>query len=286
MTLSNGKQLPNVGFGTFQAAEDGTEKVISMAIACGYRYFDTASFYGTEEALGRAIRESGIPREEFTVATKLWKTEMGYEEAIRACEDSLKRLGMDYIDIYMIHWPIPAPGYKEWRELDIKTWSAMEKLYEERKVHGLGLSNFLPHHMENIIVNGKVRPLINQIEFHPGHAQMITVNYCKEKGILPQAWSPIGRARILGDSLLTELAEKYHVSEAQICLRFAFQNGVMPIPKSSTEKRMKQNLDILGFELTDEEMYRLGTMPDFGWSGEHPDRARVAVQFEEIEEIY
>ena len=275
--LNNGVEIPAVAFGTYKAADGKSADVIRAAIGAGYRYFDTASFYGTETYLAVAIRESGIPRREFFIASKLWKDEMGYENVKSAFERTLNNLRTDYLDLYLIHWPLPEPGYKEWRQLDKETWRAMEELYEAGKIRAIGLSNFLPHHIENILKDCRVRPAVDQIEYHPGYSQEAVVNYCRERGILVQAWSPIGRSRVLDEPLVKELAAKYDVSPAQICLKFAVQRNIIPLPKSSSEDRMRENLDLYSFELEQDDIWRLSTMPQTGWSGEHPDRARAVI---------
>lgn len=273
-TLNNGVEIPCVGFGTYKAAEGNSAEVISTAIEAGYRYFDTASIYGTEVYLAEAIAKSGIPREKFFITSKAWKNEMGYEETKAAFQRTLDNLKTDYLDLYLIHWPLPTPDYKDWKALDLDTWRAMEELYEEGKIRAIGLSNFLPHHIENILKHCKIRPMVDQLEIHPGYIQETAVQYCKEHDILVQGWSPIGKRRMFGDPLFKELTEKYQISEAQLCLRFAVQNGVIPLPKSSAMERMKENQDLFSFEISQEDMYRLKTMPQTGWSGEHPDRER------------
>ena len=269
--LNNGMKIPCVGFGTYKAAERNNVEVLKTAIEAGYRYFDTASFYQTEDFLGQAIRESNLPREDFFLVSKMWKDEMGYQQTKDALEKSLKRLGTDYLDIYLIHWPRPSADCENWKELDLETWRAMEELQKEGKIRGLGLSNFLPHHIKNILENGTVKPVVNQLELHPGYMQQAAVQYCKEHGIQMQAWSPIGRRRILEDGLILELAGKYQVSPAQLCLRFLLQNDIIPLPKSSSMERMKQNMDLFHFEISEEDVSRLATMPQAGWSVEHPD---------------
>nr|WP_294494410.1 aldo/keto reductase [uncultured Mediterraneibacter sp.] len=277
-TLSNGVQIPAVAFGTYKAADGKSADVIRTAIEAGYRYFDTASFYGTETYLAEAIRESGLDREKFFITSKVWKTEMGYENTLKAFDQTLKNLDTDYLDMYLIHWPLPNPGYKDWKKLDLETWKAMEELYEAGKIRAIGLSNFLPHHIDNILEHCRVKPVADQIEYHPGYSQEATVQYCREKNILVQAWSPIGRGRVLEAPLLNELAAKYGVSPGQICLKFAVQRGIIPLPKSSSFERMKENLDLFSFEMDKEDIWRLITMPQDGWSGEHPDRERVKIQ--------
>lgn len=275
--LNNGVEIPAIAFGTYKAADGKSADVIRAAIKAGYRYFDTASFYGTETYLAQAVRESGISRDEIFIASKLWKTEMGYENVKYAFERSLDKLNTDYLDLYLIHWPLPDPEYKDWKQLDKETWRAMEELYQAGKVRAIGLSNFLPHHIDNILEDCTVRPAVDQIEYHPGYSQEAAVQYCKERNILVQAWSPIGRQRVLEEPLVLELAGKYAVSPAQICLKFAVQRGIIPLPKSSSVERMKENLDLYSFEMEREDIWRLATMPQAGWSGEHPDRERVRI---------
>lgn len=272
-TLNNGMKIPCIGYGTFkvQLGEETGTDVVKRAIKAGYRYFDTASLYETEADLGQAIIESGIPREEFFIVTKLWFDEMGYEMAKKACEASLKRLQMDYVDIYLIHWPRANETDENWRELDIETWKAMEELVDEGKTKAIGLSNFLPHHIENLLPHCRIKPVVNQLEIHPGYSQEATIAYCKEQEIQLQAWSPLGRSRILEDPYFQGLASKYQVSVAQICLRFVVQKGIIPLPKATTYERMLENQDVFAFEISAEDMWRMETMPQNLWLGEHPD---------------
>ena len=274
-TLNNGVKNPCLGYGTYKAADGKSADIIEMAIEAGYRYFDTASFYGTEEYLAEAIRRSGVPRKEFFITSKAWKTQMGYENVKKAFRQSLEMLETDYLDLYLIHWPLPEEGYEDWKQLDKETWKGLEELYEEGKVRAIGVSNFLPHHIDNLLEDCRVRPAVDQIEFHPGYTQEMTVRYCQEKGILVQAWSPIGRRALLDNEMLQEMAGRYGVSVAQLCIRYAIQRGVVPLPKSSAMERMKQNQDVFGFEIEEEDMYRLGTMPRTGWSGQHPDTGSI-----------
>ena len=270
-TLSNGVRIPCVGYGTYKAADGNGSAVIRMALEAGYRYFDTASFYQTETYVAQALRDSGISRSEVFLASKMWKDEMGYAQTKAAFQRTLERLETDYLDLYLIHWPRPDAGYGDWKQLDMDTWRAMEELYEAGKIRAIGLSNFLPQHIENLLQNGKIAPMVNQIEFHPGHTQEATVRYCQAHGIQVQSWSPMGRTRVLKDPLVQELAQNHGVSAAQICLRYAVQRQIIPLPKALSMERMKQNQDLFSFELTQEEMFRLDTMPPTGWSGQHPD---------------
>lgn len=274
-TLSNGVKIPCVAYGTYKAKDENGADIISAAVEEGYRYFDTASYYETEEYVAEAIRRSRLPRENFFIATKLWKEQMGYEGALKAFEESLKCLNTDYLDLYLIHWPKPTADYKDWKQLDIDTWRALEKLYKEGKVRAIGVSNFLPHHLDNLLENCEIKPMVNQIEYHAGYTQEATVQYCKQHDILVQAWSPISRGRIFHDVTLIELAEKYQVSIAKLCLRFCIQNGIIPLPKAAGRERMRENMNLFDFEISDEDMKRINTIPQVGWSGEHPDRERV-----------
>lgn len=276
-TLSNGVAIPCVAYGTYKAAEGNSAEIIKTAIDAGYRYFDSASFYGTEGYLAQAIRESGRKREDFFITSKGWKTEMGYQAIKEAFARSLENLETDYLDLYLIHWPIPEPGYPDWEQLDADTWRAMEELYEEGKIRAIGLSNFLPHHIEALLKHAKIKPMVNQLEIHPGYSQEVAIAYCEKHNIRLQAWSPIGRQRMFDDPLIVRLAEKYKATPAQICLRFEVQRGIIPLPKSSSLERMKENMDLFFFELSAEDMYLLQTMPQAGWSGEHPDRVRVMI---------
>ena len=275
-TLSNGVEIPAVGYGTYLTSEkdDGT---VAAALAAGYRHFDTASFYDTEQALGDALRAAGVPREELFLTSKLWKDEMGYENALAAFERSLQKLGTDYLDLYLIHWPRPDDLTAEWRQLDRDTWRALEDLYRAGRVRAIGVSNFLPHHLRSLMKTAEVMPMVNQIEFHPGYPQTYTVEFCKAHGILPEAWSPLGRTRVLQDERLAGIAAKYGKSVAQLCVRFALQCGVAPLPKSSSPARMQANLDVFDFVISDEDMDRILTLPQFGWSGQHPDYPRETV---------
>lgn len=270
-TLNNGIEIPAIGFGTYKASEDAIES----AIIEGYRYFDTASFYGNENVIALAVERSGLKREELLIASKIWKSDMGYDRTMKAFQKSLENLRTDYLDVLMIHWPRPDLELEDWKALDVETWRAMEELYSQKKVRALGLSNFLPYHAENILKNCRVSPTVAQLEFHVGHTQTFALEYYRKKGIQLQAWSPIGRGRMIDDELIVELAGKYHVTPVQVCLKFCVQERVMPLPKASSRERMRENLECLNFMIDDEDMMRLENVPPMGWGGEHPDRLRV-----------
>ena len=221
---------------------------------------------------------SGVPREEFFLTTKIWRDHLGYESALESFENSCAALGTDYLDMLLMHWPRPTDLSADWKSLDLETWKAMEDLYRTGRVRAIGVSNFLPHHLEHLLEHGSIMPVVNQIEFHPGYVQMATVDYCRQIGILVEAWSPMGRGRVTNEPSLIEMAEKYQVSIPQLCIRFALQCGVLPLPKASSPEHMRQNLDVFSFEIEKEDIYRLLTLPQMGWSGEHPDRVRVPAE--------
>ncbi len=276
-TLNNGMQLPCLGFGTCKTVNDNGKTVILDAIRAGYRFLDTASLYGTERALGTAVKESGLPREDFMIETKMWIDELGYDNARRAFSESLQRLQMDYVDLYLIHWPRQTGAEDEdWKKLDLETWRALEELVDEGKVRAIGCSNFLPHHLDNLLEHCRIKPVVDQLELHPGYSQEAAVAFCKENDIVPMAWSPLGRGRenaLAGNAILGRLAKKYDRSLAQICLRFLLQKGILPIPKASSYEHMKANMEIFDFALSEEDVWMLSCMPQTTWLGEHPDFA-------------
>ena len=275
-TLTNGVTIPCIGFGTYKAAEGNSSDIILTAMEAGYRFFDTASFYGTETYLSEALKRSNLSREDIFITSKVWKAEMGYNATLKTFERTLKNLDTDYLDLYLIHWPrYSLEG--EWKEVCIDTWKAMEELYKQGRVRAIGLSNFLPHHVDVILDNCTVKPMVNQLEVHPGYTQEAAVLYSREHDMLVQAWSPLGRQRVLQNPLIMKLAAKYNVSEAQICLRFLLQKGINVLPKSSSIERMRNNMDIFSFAISTEDMHRLNTLPQTGWSGEHPDYERVLI---------
>ncbi|MBR4084528.1 MAG: aldo/keto reductase [Lachnospiraceae bacterium] len=272
-TLPQSMKVPAIGFGTYNAKGGDNLQMIKDAIEAGYRYFDTASLYGTERALGQAIKESGLPRELFFLASKAWTDEMGYEETKAACERSLNRLQTDYLDLYLIHWPKVNEEDTDWKERCQETWRAMEELVREGKVRAIGLSNFLPHHLDAILETATIKPAVNQLELHIGYSQEAAVAYTQSKGILVQAWSPLARGAMDNHPVISELARKYGKSKAQICLRFLYQKGIMPIVKSADKGRMLENMMIFDFELERADVQMLECMPQNTWQGEHPDFA-------------
>lgn len=260
--LGNGVKIPAVGFGTWQIP-DGPEayNATLAALKAGYRHVDTAMVYGNEKNVGRAVRDSGLKREEVFVTTKLPANIKGYEEALAAFEKSLDNLGLDYVDLYLIHnvkpWGVESDGY-EYMDANIASWKAFEKLYEEGKIRAIGVSNFLPGHLEILIKNTKVKPMVNQIRLHPEHIPTEDIRFCKKEGILIEAYSPFATGRILGGERYAEVAKKYGKTVPQILVRWSFQNGFLPLPKSVNEQRIKENLDIFDFELSPEDMDFIG----------------------------
>ncbi len=276
-TLNDGTLIPQIGFGTYQI--ESTEP-IRFAVEAGYRFFDTASLYETERILGQGLRESGVPREEFIIETKLWIDEM--HDPAAALERSLRRLGTDYVDIFMIHWPRETGAPDEaWKEKDLETYAGMEKLVVAGKARRLGLSNFLPHHLKNILDHCGIRPVVNQLELHPGYSQESALAFSRENGLLPMAWSPFGRGQsrdILGNRMVQNLSEKYGKSPQQITLRFLLQKGVLPIPKAAGREHIRENTEVFDFSLTEDEVSLLTYMPQTTWLGEHPDFAIPAAR--------
>ena len=247
--LSNGVDIPSIGFGTYKLGEEQEVRdKVKLALKLGYRQIDTASFYGNEEGVGKGIAESGIDRKGIFLVTKLWNDDHGYEETINAFNKSIKKLGVDYLDLYLIHWP---------NKLNSETWRAFEDLYKEGKVRAIGVCNFKIGHLEELKKTAKIMPMVNQIEIHPCKTQKETIEYCNENNIQVVAWGPIMRGKILSLPLMLELSEKYNKSIAQITLRWHIQNGVIPIPKSSNEERIKANLDIFDFNISSEDIKKI-----------------------------
>lgn len=269
--LNNGMKVPAVGYGTYLSTANDGETVLKSALEAGYRFFDTASFYKNEEVLGTVLTSSGIARNELQIASKMWRTEMGYEQTKKACNDSLQRLKTEYLDVYLIHWPKQDNYGDDWKEILKETWRAMEELYSEGKIRALGLSNFLPHHLDVILDCAKIKPVLNQLELHVGYMQNAAVEYTKKNGILVQAWSPLGRQRVMNEPVVLKMSEKYGVTPAQFLLAFLNQQEIMVLPKASSLERMKINKQLEGFEISKEDIQYLLCLPQMGWSGEHPD---------------
>jgi len=247
--LANGVRMPRLGLGVWRLRPGGeAERTVLAALHLGYRLIDTASMYGNETDIGRAVRASGIPREQIFVTTKVWNDEQGYDNTKRAFHASLGRLGMDRVDLYLVHWPVRGK-YKE-------TYRAIEDLYEEGLVRAIGVSNFKVHHLQDLMASCRVKPMVNQIELHPLLTQRETVDFCRREGIVVESWSPIMQGR-LDLPLLRELAEKYGKTPAQIVIRWHLQHGYVVITKSSREERIAENSRVFDFELSGEDMRRI-----------------------------
>ncbi|GGZ52559.1 aldo/keto reductase [Mesonia mobilis] len=269
--LNNGNKIPAIGFGTYKAQEDEGIAAVKKAIETGYRLIDTAAKYENEEAVGKAIKQSGIAREELMITTKLWRENLGYESTKKAFETSLAKLDLDYIDLYLIHWPANAKNYENWQKANNDSWRAMEELVKEGKIKNIGVSNFWPEHLEPLLEAAEIKPVINQIEFHPGYWQPELTRYCKEKNILIEAWSPLARGKVFESEEIKAIAKKYNKSVAQICLRWILEHNALVIPKSSTPERIEHNFDIFDFQLNAEDIKTIDNLPQMGFSGELPN---------------
>ena len=262
-TLNNGVSIPVLGFGTWKA-ENGevAYQAVLEALKAGYRHIDTAAIYKNEESVGRAIRDSGIPRQEIFVTTKLWNTIHSYDETRHAFEESMEKLGLDYLDLYLIHWPNPKPLREndEWKTRNAEVWRAMEDLYKEGKIRAIGVSNFLPHHLDALLETARIIPAVNQVRLAPGVYQEEVVDYCREKGILLEAWGPFGQGELFDKTEVQEIADKYGKSVAQIALAWSLAEGFLPLPKSVTASRIQSNLDCFGIELSKDEREVLKTI--------------------------
>ncbi|RDU22354.1 aldo/keto reductase [Anaerosacchariphilus polymeriproducens] len=271
-TLNNGVEIPCLGLGTWKVPFEQVVPAVKEAIKIGYRHIDTATSYGNEAGVGQAIQECGVPREQLFITSKLWNPHQGYESTHEAFQRTLNELGLDYLDLYLIHWPIGKEFPKEqWKELNQATWKAFEELYEAGKIRAIGVSNFLPHHLENLMESAKIQPMVDQLEIHPGMLQENAVSYAKEKNMLVEAWSPLSTGKLFELKELKDLASKYNRTVAQVCLRWNLQKGHLPIPKTVTPSRMIENSKIFEFSISPEDMKLIDELTDCGWSGFDPD---------------
>ena len=264
ITLSNGVKMPYLGLGVYKS-KDGKEvkNAINYALDAGYRLIDTASFYDNEEGVGEAIKNSSIHREELFITTKVWNDDQGYENTLKAFEVSRQKLNLDYIDLYLIHWPVP--------DVLEETWQALEKLYKDGKVRAIGVCNCLQHQLETIKKSGTIMPMVLQNEFHPKLVKQELIDYCKKENIQYQAWSPLMRGRILDNKTIAKIAEKHDKSIAQVIIRWDLQKGVLTIPKSVHQQRIEDNANVFDFELTAEEIKTIDALHNDERTGAHPD---------------
>ncbi len=262
--LHNGVEIPYLGLGTYQSDNDQeVVDAVSYALQIGYRHIDTASVYGNEEGVGKGVVESGIHRDDLFVVSKVWNTDQGYETTLRAFDASLERLNLDYLDLYLIHWPVSGK-YKD-------TWRALEKLYSEKRIKAIGVSNFMQHHLEDLLTTAEVVPMVNQMEFHPYVVQQDLVDFCYLKGIQYEAWSPFMQGKVFNLDICQELSKKYKKSVAQVILRWNLQKGIVTIPKSVKKERIKSNADIFDFDISDEDVAYLDSLDRAERIGPDPD---------------
>lgn len=267
--LSNGVKIPAIGFGTWHIKnEEEINTSITAAINCGYNHIDTASKYANEELIGNLLRKKGYNRNDIFITSKLWNTDKGYQKTLDAFNESLKRLQTDYLDLYLIHW---AKTCVNWIDVNIETWKAIEKLYNDGKIRAIGVSNFTVDALTALIPSCKIKPMVNQIEFHPGLMQRDIVEFCKLNHILVEAWSPIGSGKMLNNQTLNTIAHKYNKSVAQLCIKWCLQNDVLPLPKSVTPSRIIENIDIFDFTISNNDMNMINNMAYFAGSGMDPN---------------
>ncbi len=279
-TLNNGYEVPVVGFGTIIPDGQETVTAVKKAIKNGYRLIDTAEIYGNEVSVGQGIREAmaenNLKREDVLVSTKAWHSHRGYQQTLQAFNASLDKLGLDYVDIYLIHWPANAKWHDDWRELNADTWRALEELYRAGKIKAIGVSNFLAHHLKALVEDSEIKPMLNQIEYHPGFAQTAAAEYAQSQDIQVEAWSPFGGpdSNVLQDATVNEIAQKYGKQPSQVILRWLIQKNIIPLAKSTSDAHMQANLDDFDFALTSAEMQVIDEAPYSGGFQFDPDTAR------------
>lgn len=273
LKLSNGVTVPGLGYGTYQTPPEDAYRAVTDALAVGYRHIDTAARYGNESGVGQAVKDSGLKREEVFITSKLWNTERGYDKAMAAFEKTLAELGTDYLDLYLIHWPANEKQFgQEAAALNLDTWRAFEDLYKAGKIKAIGVSNFMPNHLEALLAQAEIKPMVNQIEVHPGWPQTEAIRYCQRNDILVEAWAPLGEAAALSNPVLAKIAAKYDHTPAQVCLRWEIQQGILPLPKSVHKERMAENTKLFDFELTEDEMDIIGALRNLGGQCKVPDQ--------------
>jgi diketogulonate reductase-like aldo/keto reductase len=264
--------MPQLGLGVWQAKEgEEVESAVTTALECGYRLIDTATAYQNESGVGRAIKASGVPRDEIFITTKLWNGDHGYDKTLKAFELSMSKLGLDYLDLYLIHWPVPA------QNKFVDSWKAFEKLYADKLVRAIGVSNFSQPHLEQLLQSTEVIPTVNQVELHPKMQQHKLRDFCAEHDIKVESWSPLMRGgEVLQDPVIIEIAKNHEATPAQVVIRWHIQSGLIVIPKSVHADRIKENFDVFKFELTDKEMRRIENMDAGKRIGPDPDTANFA----------
>jgi len=267
ITLNDGHDIPQLGFGVFKVDPDETERIVTDALEAGYRHIDTAAIYGNETGVGAAIAKSGIAREELFITTKLWNSDQGTQSAFDAVDLSLEKLGLDYVDLYLIHWPTPQ------RDTYLESWLALEQIAADQKARSIGVSNFQVEHLEKVIAGGSVVPAVNQIELHPALQQRDIRSFAADKGIHIEAWGPLGQGKydLFGAPAIAAAAESHGKSPAQVVIRWHLQNGIIVFPKSNSAERIAQNFDVFDFELTDDEVASIDALDANNRVGSHPN---------------
>lgn len=270
--LYSGSVLPCVGYGTWQTpAGDVCINGVIAALEAGYRHIDTAAVYYNEESVGEGIIRSGVDRKKIFLTSKLWNPDQGARTTLTAFELSLKKLKTDYLDLYLIHWPIAFPYRKTYPQKMLESWHTMEALYKQGRIKAIGVSNFLPRHLDDLYAEAEIPPMVNQIELHLGYHQQEAVDYCKAKGIVIEAWSPLCKGKSFNNPIVQKICAAHGKTPAQVMLRWSLQKGFVPLPKSVTPSRIVENTKLFDFELTADEMSLLDTVQDVGRLGSHPD---------------
>lgn len=269
--LSNGIEIPAIGFGTWLLEGEKVTEPLKIALEKGYTHIDTAAIYKNEKEIGTVLKAENVDRSKLFITSKCWNSERGYEKAMAAFQQTLTDLQTDYLDLYLIHWPANETQFPDnWAELNAGTWRAFEEIYKSGKAKAIGVSNFNINHLEALFETAEIKPMVNQIEIHPGHSQPELVDFCRQNDLLVEAWSPLGSGRILENELIVSLADKYNVSVGQICINYCLAKEILPLPRSSSEKNIEANLTSNNFKLSAEDVKAIDEMPTDGFSGLNP----------------
>lgn len=269
--IYNGAEIPCMGLGTWQSKDDTATAAVLSALALGYRLIDTAAAYGNEKGVGAGIRQSGLKREEIFVTSKLRNADHGYKATLDAFDLTMEKLGLEYLDLYLIHWPNPVQFRTHWEAATAGTWAAFEELYKKGKIKAIGVSNFMPHHIDTLMKTAKIKPMVNQLKLCPSVTQPEAVEYCRKNGIVVEAYSPFGTGGIFKVEEMQRLADKYGKTIGQICLRWCLQKGFVSLPKSANPMRIKENIEIFDFELTDKDIDLISNLKGFVTDIPRPD---------------
>lgn len=271
MKLINGIEIPSMGFGTYKMAPEDTKASVLCALRSGWRHIDTAAFYRNEAEVGEAVRESGIARSEIFVTTKLWNADRGYDSALRAFDRSQEALGLDYVDLYLIHWPASPFFRDDWKKINADSWRALERLYKEGRVRAIGLSNFMPRHILPLLEGAEIAPMVDQIEFHPGWMQQDCLDFCREHSMVVEAWAPLIKGEALSHPVITGIAGRLGWTPSQVVLSWVRACGVVPLCKSVTPSRIAENLAALSLELGPEDVAAISALHAVGGRCYNPD---------------